>query len=187
MRTHARIAPGRGPVSHERLIASAATCGDFRTRPLDGCCNWSRVATPPEVGGVPRLFPPPTGGAPFSHPIAPALRGSAPRASQTVVVCAGNYEVGRGNLALSVGNLARCGRRVTQPHRFRLRPDVAESAVGPAAASPRAGEARAVSSPGSLWLSGRCRDDGGAAPSRSRSPRPSGVGRWRSSSGGRSL
>jgi ketosteroid isomerase-like protein len=63
-------------VSCERLIASAATCGDFGTQPLDGCGNVSRIAASRKKWeALPVLSPPPTGGAPFSHPIALSATG----------------------------------------------------------------------------------------------------------------
>jgi hypothetical protein len=78
-------------VSCERLIASAATCGDFRTQPLDGYGNGSRVATRKEVGGAPGCFLL-RSGALASPSLCPDAEGTqAPRAGR-------EYPYGSGGL-----------------------------------------------------------------------------------------
>jgi hypothetical protein len=57
MQTDVRRARGLRQSRCERLIASAATCGDFRTQPLDGCRTVSRIAAPTRSGRRPRSYP----------------------------------------------------------------------------------------------------------------------------------
>jgi hypothetical protein len=96
--------------------------GTSEHNPLDGCGYVSRIATPQEVGGAPGLLSPVAGDAPFSHPIAPALRGRALRADSKTTrggaLCSEISHFARDYLAPSGRNLSGPPLRRAMPSDF---------------------------------------------------------------------